>query len=236
VRSNADQLTLEFEDKAFGKSALIINTGGRGVALSPRRWKEWTAKHPNRNKTVTAYFEPAAGLVVQEVSWADELTLGSLILFDVPVREANPAEASMDFSTYVGMAALKRVNLIVDGVKGIAYFQNRKSPPPPYSHNRAGVVFVPADVEKSRYLTAHVLPGTPAYEANVRDEDVLLKIDDLDATQWRTDPALKQPNSCFDDRPIGSRIRLTLKRGNDEFETNVVLRELIGPEAAMKNR
>jgi C-terminal processing protease CtpA/Prc len=111
--------------------------------------------------------------------------------------------------------------------------QARKSPPPPYLHNRAGVVFVPEDFEKSEYLTARVLKGTPAWEANVRDGDVLLKIDDLDATRWRTDPAVK-PNGCLSDPPAGTKVRLTLKRGDKEFQTEIVLRDLIGPDVATK--
>jgi C-terminal processing protease CtpA/Prc len=52
---------------------------------------------------------------------------------------------------------------------------------------------------------------------------VLLKVDDMDP---------EGSDSCR--RPAGTKIRLTLKRGDKEFQTEIVLRDLIGPDVAAK--
>jgi Aspartyl protease/PDZ domain len=231
VRTNADLLILEVSDKTHTNGSILIDTGDEGgVSLAPKLWKEWTAAHPDRKRTLGAYFTPNAGVVVREFSWADELSFGSLILHDVPVREATPGEVAMGepgFRATFGFTALKRLALVVDGKNGVAYFGTYPAPPTPYSHNRAGAVFVPDDLEKSEYLTARVLPGTPAYEANVRAGDVLLKIDDVDATHWRTNSAMRQ--SDIWEQPAGTKVRVTLKREDKELQTTIVLRDLIGP-------
>jgi hypothetical protein len=227
LRRNCNLLALEIPDKIFSKGNIIVDTGAEaGVALAPKVWKRWTATHPNRNRTIDALFYPVVGVVTSEEAWADELSFGPLTLHDVPVREATIAEMALDPSAVratLGLTALKRLILVVDGRKGVAYLQPRKSPALPYQHNRAGVVFVPEDIEKSKYLTARVLKGTPAWEANVRDGDVLLKVDDMDP---------EGSDSCR--RPSGTKIRLTLKRGDKEFQTEIVLRDLIGPDVAAK--
>src|SRR5262249_31362752 len=116
LQRDAGVLIVEFPDKVRGKGSIFVDTGNEGgVALAPELWKEWTAAHPNRKKTLEAYFMPGAGLVAQELSWADELSFGSLVLRGVPVREANPTEIDMvrsGFRAAFGLAALKRLNLV----------------------------------------------------------------------------------------------------------------------------
>jgi HSP90 family molecular chaperone len=43
-----------------------------------------------------------------------------------------------------------------------------------------------------------------------------------------------QPQSRFWEQPAGTKVRLTLKRGAEEFQTEITLRDLIGP--AVKQR
>jgi predicted metalloprotease with PDZ domain len=73
--------------------------------------------------------------------------------------------------------------------KGLAYVRAKKTVATPPDHNRLGAVFVPIE-SQSDDLIAHVIAGGPAYDAGVRDGDVLLKIDKLDVTRWRTDPTI----------------------------------------------
>src|SRR5208283_2607688 len=110
---------------------------------------------------------------------------GALLLTDVPVGEANPAQFTLGAAGYqasLGLAALKRLDMVVDGGHGVAYLRLRRADAPPYEHNRLGAVFVPPEVHQND-LVAHVVPHGPAYEAGIRDGDVLLKIDKLDVTE-----------------------------------------------------
>ena len=119
------------------------------------------------------------------------------------------------------------MDVIVDGERGIAYLRARQTPPPAYPHNRGGAVFVPADFN-SNDLIAHVVEGSPAWDAGVRDGDVLLRVGDVDATKWRTAPDAK-PGNTFGEKPAGTAVVLTLRRGQEIFKAKVVLRDLLPP-------
>lgn len=239
LRSDSDVLALEIPDAAGETETICIDTGSeQGMSLNPREWRAWIETYLNRPKTICAYYMSGAGLLVQEETWAKEISFGKLVLRDVPLREANAAEIAMVSGRYratFGLAALKRFDLIVDGKDGVAYLKLKKTPAVPYNHNRSGVAFTPADLDKSNDLIAHVLEGTPAYQAGVRDGDVLVRADGKDVTKWRSDPDAKQ-SAGYWQQPSGTKIKLVLKSGEKEFQTTVVLRDLIGPSIPSRSR
>ncbi len=230
--TNSACLDLELSQGDKTNEILAVDTGDTvGVALHPHKWREWKALYPKQPLTLHAYFMPASGLVVKEEAWANVLFLRPLILTDVPVTEASPTQVTLGsprFGASLGIAALKRLDFIVDGVRGVAYLRPKTTWPPAYEHNRLGAVFVPANSE-SDSLVAQVLDGSPAYEAGVRNGDVLLSIGRLDVSHWRTDPKLR-PNRAFYERPAGTRLDLTLKRGSETFKKTVILRQILAPE------
>jgi hypothetical protein len=209
-----------------------VDTGfAGGVKLSPPLWRDWKAAHANQPFTVRGYYNPVAGLVVAEESWATGIAIGSLVLTDVPVMEADKADVVLGSSrnqVTLGLAALKRLNFIVDGKRGVAYFLAKKTPPAAYEHNRLGAVFIPLNLQ-SDDLIGHVVKGSPAWEAGIRNNDVLMSIGGLDVTKWRTDPNIL-PLSRFWESPPGSKRELTLKRGRKIFKVNVILRQILVPE------
>ncbi len=66
---------------------------------------------------------PGAGEVNAEDVWADKIKLGQISLLDVPVRPANDFEASgvENYAGTLGLYALGRMDLVVDGKNGFAY-------------------------------------------------------------------------------------------------------------------
>jgi len=235
--TNSDLLDLEIPDKSGAKAIIFIDTGfSDGVKLVPPTWRKWKAAHTNSPITLTAYFTPSLGLVIEEESWAKEISLGPLTLTDVPVMEADSTQTALTkafpdtrYEATFGLSALKRLDIIIDGKHGIAYLKLKKSPALPYEHNRLGAVFVPRDAQRDD-LVAHVVDGSPAYAAGIRIDDVLLKIGELDATKWRTDPNVL-PLSRFWNSPAGTKLELTLKRGDKIFKTTAVLRNILPPDA-----
>jgi len=225
--------TLEFDvPHPGGKTTTVaVDTGSDGgVALSPDRWRDWKTGHANQPLTVDANYSPSFGLVVSEEGWARELAVGPLAITEVPVTEASMAEVALHPTNYqatLGLAALKRLDVIIDGTEGMIYLRARETPPAAYEHNRLGAVFVPVDLQ-SEDLIGQVLKGSPAWEAGIRSGDVLLQIDDLDVTEWRTNPAVL-PLSRFWSRPSGTRLELTLRRGEEVRQAEVVLREILSP-------
>jgi hypothetical protein len=212
-------------------SDILVDTGDEGGArLSPEQWRDWKASHGDIPSTLVAYFMPGAGLVVGEEAWAEKLAFGNLLITDVPVTEANQTDAAFNADgaqATLGITALKRLELIVDGDGGNAYLRAREGYAAPYDHNRLGAVFTPLDLQKEE-LIAHVMEGSPGWEAGIRNGDVLTRIGELDVTRWRTDPAVL-PFSRFFNRAPGTKLELVLRRFNETFTTTVVLRQILAP-------
>ena len=230
-----------------GKSSIIfVDTGSsNGVKLHPDKWKAWKTAHKNSPRTLDAYYAPATGLVVAEEAWAKELSFGPLTITEVPITEASKIEAEFGartperdkssrkelpatYEATFGLAALKRLDVILDGQVGVAHLHPRETPPPAYEHNRLGAVFTPVNLQAEN-LIAHVADGGPAQQGGIRDGDILLKIGKLDVTKWRTDPAV-MPLTQFWTRLPGTKLELTLKRSDTTYETNVVLKTILAPD------
>jgi len=171
-----------------------------------------------------------SGIVVREQTWADRFAFGSLELTGVTVEEDTGAGSQVvgnDHLATWGMAALKRVQLIVDGRRNVAYVKAECGPASTPEHNRLGAVFVPRDLQ-SQELIAHVAEGSPASEAGIRNGDVLLRSGNVDLAEWRSlrmDASMSGPVYP----PPGTRWDLTLKRGDEVFVATVVLRDILNP-------
>jgi hypothetical protein len=236
LRAGAATLGLDIPGRAGGTETLEVDTGGvHGISLNEREWRQWTATHPNRPRTLEAHYMPGAGLRVQELTWADEISIGPLTITDVLLREATVTEAGMApaYRATLGLMAVGRLDLIVDGKSDVAYVRPRTAPAPPPPHNRLGAVFVPVDLEKGHDLVGIVLNDSPAWQAGIRDGDLLLRIGDTDVTNWWSNPEARAGR--FFDSPAGTKLALTLRRGDKEFRVVVVLRDLIGPGLASRS-
>jgi hypothetical protein len=223
-------LALEVPGTGRSKGAVIVDTGSTsGVGLRPQAWGEWKVEHAGQPRTLAAEFTPSVGMMVREQAWASALRLGPLELTSVVVEEADPWSLALLPTGHVatlGIAALKRLDLIVDGRRGIAYLRPKATTPTPYEHNRYGAVFVPRD-EKNDDLVARVVEGSPAYESGVRDGDVLVSAGGRDMSGWR-----KKPGGlvAFWSGPAGTKLAVTVKRGERTVETTTVLRDILPPE------
>lgn len=212
-------------------AAVLVDTGmDDGVHLAPAKWREWRAAHRRSPATMDAHVTLMTGLVVREQCWADDLDLGGLTLHGVVVSEAESGEMDAvgpNFLATFGYGALRRLDLTVDARNGVAYARSRTDRGVGFEHNRLGVVFVPASPDNEA-LVAHVAVNSPAAAAKIRDGDVLLKIDQLDVTPWRTQPGIL-PLGRFWSQPANTKLALTLRRGAQVTRVEVVLKDILGP-------
>jgi PDZ domain len=232
VRGDNEVLCVELPAEAGASHSLVlIDTGDPdGVSFSPEKWRQWKASHPGHAVTLSAEFMPGAGLGVKEESWADELTLGGLVLRGVVVKESNIAQVQAGGPGYVaslGLRALRRLDVVIDGGAGVAYVRPRTDPPLAFAHNRLGAVFIPR-TDQSDELVARVVEGSPAALAGIRNDDQLLAIDHIDVTKWRTQPEIL-PFSKYWEQDAGRKVVLMLKRGDQTLSTTATLKNILGP-------
>ena len=228
IDTNAETLVLKIPGQQDGKNIISIDTGdSSGISLTPREWKRWKKTHPHNPITLRAYLT-LDGCYAGEESWADQIQIGPLTLNDVPVMEEGPS-TKIEFGSerdVVGLTALRRMDLMVDGIHGVAYMRAKQTPPPPYSYNRLGAVFIPTATD-SNDLVGQIVPGSPAYRAGIRNGDILLKIDGRSVSGWTN--GWRESNSDAFSMPAGTRLDLTLRRRRKIFETAAVLQEILQP-------
>jgi S1-C subfamily serine protease len=159
-------------------------------------------------------------LVIAEQAWAKEVSLGSVEITEVPVEGADPNDVASgtstntQFAAILGLAALKRLDVIIDNQNNVIYLRLKKTPLLPYQHNRLGAIFAPQDSKGTNFI-ARVTAGSPAYEAGIRNGDILLNRD---------------ANGTFE-QPAGTKINFTLKRDDKIFTTTAVLRNILPPDS-----
>ncbi|MBN2130752.1 MAG: aspartyl protease family protein [Sedimentisphaerales bacterium] len=230
IRPNARVLIVQIPAGPGEPHEVLIDTGAPGgVDLNPQRWQKWIDAHPEQAATLDAAYTPGIGLLVTEERWAPELALGGVVFREVPVSNRNAVGKLFvgdDYTGTLGLFALLRLSIVVDGKSGKVHVKSHPPPeePNPYEYNRLGAVFVPANLQ-SNDLVAHVVTGSPAHEAGVRDGDFLLRIDDLDVAKWRTDPRVL-PLSRFWSRPAGTTLQLGLKRNGQDLDVKVTLQNI----------
>jgi hypothetical protein len=219
--------------------AVYIDTGAdAGISLSQRQLEAWEARNPRRVGTMDADYYPGLqdGLVIREVFWASQLKLTDGLTFsNVAISLCPPSEQTMpNYEARLGMFAICQMEIMVDGPNKLIYIKpaEGRTKTPYYNYNRIGAVFTPRSLSGGDLL-AHVFKGSPAYEAGVRDGDVLTKIGQLDATKWATDPRIL-PLGRFWSQPAGTTIHLECRRGEETLPFTITLKEIFAQAPASK--
>jgi len=145
---SSDRLVIQVPLPEGGDGNIILDTGQPwGVSIPRAQWDAWIAAHPQAPTTFHLGGLANGNASSFPEAWADQITLGSLTLTDVPIHPASSVE---DFHTKsylgtLGLYALTRTDLVVDGPHLVA-FLNPKSPPGPAypGFNRPNVAPSPA--------------------------------------------------------------------------------------------
>lgn len=230
LRGDSRCLAVEVPVADGERKYVYIDTGmGDGVELGDKQWKRWRSENPNAPVTMRAYYTPSDGILVSEQCWARNFSLGNLSVPDTPIAPSAPglAFAMKDHAAVLGLFALTRFDVILDNKSGFAYMKRKVNATSEFHYNKTGAVFAPTKINCDD-LVAHVIKATPAYEAGVRNGDILLKIDDLDVTKWRTDPNVL-PLSRFFARSAGTQLQLVLEKDGKPYTVKVILKDLFGP-------
>jgi hypothetical protein len=222
-------LIVKTSNEDTAQDLLLIDTGDpKGLIVKKELLQQ--VKEDNTNTTLSAMYYPSMGLVVEKEKWVNEVHFGDLTFREVPVKmgmESYQALMEIGIDGILGMWGLSCYQWIIDGPEGKIYMKpnDLTRTPEMYEYNRLGAVFVPEDIQTGDALIAHVIEGGPGWRAGIRDGDELLKIGQIDATQWRTDPDV-MPLGQFWSKPAGTVIDLVLLRGDKKINISITLEEI----------
>lgn len=224
---NSSLLVFECFDGKQATRIGIDSANPDGVLLNRQRWRQWRTNRAHQPRTIHTGYLLGGGEFVTEVLRAKKMIIGGLTLNDVLVSEASPwiENAFGNPDAIFGLFVFKQLAIIIDGSKGALYTRPIAPPVGQYDYNRLGAVFVPNDLKKDDDLVAHVVEGSLAFRAGIRNGDILVEIGAIDVTKWRTNPHIL-PLSRFWAQAAGTKLKLTLKRGDQQYETAVTLEEL----------
>ena len=203
---------------------VYLDTGhSGGIALSEPRWNKWVQENSHLPWTLKSGYLPAAGgFFLTELSWANSFKLGPL---EIPcvVIEKNVIKWPK-LEAVLGIEALKHFEIVFDLTNNRIYLENRPYSSEKFPHNRLGATFLPSSLE-SESLVGYVLKNSPAYKAGLRSGDILLKIDNIDMTHWKTDPTIWK-REFWEAKP-GTKYIIEVDRKKRKHKFSVTLEEIL---------
>jgi len=212
---------------------LYLDTGhSGGIALTEFHWNKWIKENSHLPRTLKSGYLPAAGGIFStELTWAKSFKLGFL---EIPcvIMEKNVFRWER-LEAVLGIEALKHFNIVFDLISGKVYLKERPYSLRNFRYNRLGATFLPSSLE-SDSLVGHVLKNTPAYQAGLRSGDILMKVDNIDMTKWRSDPEIWKKE--FWEAKPGTKYIIQVERNGKKLLFPVTLGEILAIPFCEKNR
>lgn len=134
---------------------------------------------------------------------------------------ANISEWSARDGT-VGGELLNRFTVILDYPNGAIYLRKNRNYREPFVYSKTGLVLIAEGENLDTFKVIEVRDNTPAAGAGIQPGDMLLKINGVKAKYLD----LLEINDKFIRRD-GKKIRLKMKRGEEEYKTSFRLRNII---------
>src|ERR1039457_53011 len=96
LNTNSGCFAFETSHKKDKTSIVAVDTGSYyGVKFSPQKWRDWKMTHTNQPTTFTVYYTDASQHeMVTEQVWAKEISIGAIILTDVPIQKADDVDVT----------------------------------------------------------------------------------------------------------------------------------------------
>ncbi len=209
-------LLLEIPLGNDGTGTVMIDTGDPGgVTVPEAAWKQWSDAHPRAQ--VEMLRETVGSSAVSHTvpsTQAEEIKLGPLTLTDVPLRETGDIKVYGDvgdnFAGSIGLAALARMDMVVDGKNSVAYLRPKPNPggggPSIDKNADAGAARPNWTVKGSLQLKSDVFILTVAeYKVNAEDYggaiadcSRAIELDPNNAYAWTLRAVAKQDNHDLD--------------------------------------
>ncbi|MEQ1746246.1 MAG: PDZ domain-containing protein, partial [Saprospiraceae bacterium] len=122
----------------------------------------------------------------------------------------------------VGNGLLSHFHLILDYQKSEILLKPSKLYQEAYVYDRSGLSLVASGPRFNDYIVQNVLPNSPAAEADIRRDDQIIRIKGLPVAFFSLDDIQR----ILQKKP-GTKVRITIRRGEEKIKKIIYLRELI---------
>ncbi len=129
-------------------------------------------------------------------------------------------EISLIRNGIIGNTLLSRFNVMIDYTREILYLKPQRKYNKDFSFDKSGITIFAVGPQLNQYYVVAVIQGSPADLAGVRPGDLIIKVGRKKSKRL----TLQRITEKFTKKE-GKRIKLTLKRGEDEIVTSFYLKE-----------
>jgi predicted aspartyl protease len=158
---------------------------------------------------------------IQKLSFG-ELTFPGVLTSFQDIEETWLMDKDRYRNGILGNQILNRFNVFFDYINGQMFLKPYHSRQKPFAMDRSGLIIFAYGIDFTQYVVKDVLDNSPALRADIRNGDIILKIQGLPTRYFTLDGinALLQKKE-------GKRIRLLLKRDNEVIRKEFHLKDLI---------
>ena len=123
----------------------------------------------------------------------------------------------------LGNNILDRFKVAIDYCNSKMYLKpSSKHYDKPFEYDKSGLIVYAYGDRLNQYIIRYVSPGSPAAEADIRVDDQILKIGCFPLSLFSLDEISNKLS-----KKAGTKVKLKLRRGKEEFSKSIVLRDLI---------
>lgn len=122
----------------------------------------------------------------------------------------------------LGNQLLNRFNLFFDYIHGQVYLKAYHRKQKPFNMDRSGMIIFAFGEEFNQFVIRDVIQSSPAEDADIRPEDVLVKIHGFPTHFY----SLEEINAMLQKKP-GKKVKLVIKREGHKIRKEIRLRDLI---------
>jgi hypothetical protein len=235
--SDQNRFPLKFIDRLPIIGAIVTGDGGSSVkcqlevdtgATRPLLLtSSFIASHPAFPVSHSAIRVPLIGAgaeSTQRITRMRRLTLGSYAFDDLVTgisESGSGLTARQDIDGMIGGELLERLRLVVNYSEGWISFHPSRSMTRPFEYDMSGLIVFAKGSHLNEYVVRYVVPNSPASEAGVKVDDVILGVDGKLATRL----SLSQIAAMF--LKPGRTHRLAIKRSGKPLKINLKTRRLV---------
>ncbi|MBP8726354.1 MAG: PDZ domain-containing protein, partial [Saprospiraceae bacterium] len=167
------------------------------------------------------------GLLTGYVGRTGALQMGKYVLREVVSHymlvETPLAKAEKQVKNgLIGNLVLERFHVYLDYLSSKLYLKPSKKFDAEMPYDKSGMLIICGGDDLQRYMVGFVVPGSPAFEAGIREDDEILRVNGMPVSML----SLGKVNGLLQKRD-GKRIRLLMRRDGSKYKCSFMLRSMI---------